>query len=120
MEQGCSMENLQLFFSHYKKLYDKNIEAHFPHIQHLLQIIPAELKTVLYLLIGDETKGGHIWKYISFVRTSLQKMNFIFLPIQITPLSEKKFTIEDKWKCIINGPPLSYYSKACTNIRIYV
>lgn len=100
-------KNAQLFFSQYYKLYNKYIEAYFPHIQHLLQIIPAESKTVLYLLIGDVTKGGPYLE-IYFLRPDKPAENELYFFADTdtdNPVDRKKFFLEDKWECIINGTP---------------
>jgi hypothetical protein len=98
-------KNAQLFFSQYYKLYDKYIETHFPHIRHLLQIIPAESKTVLCLLISDLTKGGPYLE-IYFLRPDKPAENELYFFADTdtdNPIDRRKFFLEDKWECIING-----------------
>lgn len=98
-------ENTQLFFSQYYKLYDKYIETHFPHIQHLLEIIPGESKTVLCLLIGDVTKGGPYLE-IYYLRPDKPADNELYFFTDTdtdNPIDRRKFFLENKWECIING-----------------
>lgn len=98
-------KNTQLFFQQYYKLYDKYIETHFPHIQHLLQIIPAESKTILCLLISDETKGGPYLE-IYYLRPNKPAKNELYFFTDTdtdNPIDRKKFYLEDKWECIVKG-----------------
>lgn len=98
-------KNAQLFFRQYYRLYDKYIESHFPYIQHLLQIIPAESKTILLLLIGDVTLGGPYLE-IYFLRQNKPAKNELYFFTDTdadNPIDRRKFFLEDKWECIVNN-----------------
>lgn len=96
-------KNTQLFFRQHYKLYNKYIDTHFPLIQHLLQIIPAEAKTIFCLLISDVTKGGPYLE-IYYLRPDKPAENELYFFADTdadNPIDRRKFLLEDKWECVV-------------------
>ena len=98
-------KNIQLFFRQYYESYNKYIGTHFSHIQHLLQIIPAETGAVICLLITDEAKGGpYLEMYYLRPDKLAENELYFFVDTDIdNPIDRKKFFLKDKYDCIINS-----------------